>query len=65
VRATRYDRLHHFGTYLAAHQRAHSWVHKALAYRSAGKSAQAQATAQNVIHWLRRILVLEARVASG
>jgi hypothetical protein len=48
-------------TYVAAHHSAYLWANKALAYRRAGKSEQAQAAAERAHSWLRKIGVMETR----
>jgi len=47
-------------TYVEAHRRAYAWAEKAMAYRSAGKIAQASAAVAKVNLWLRKVAVLEA-----
>lgn len=44
--------------YVDAHKRAYAWAGKALAYRRAGKSAQARAAAQKARYWLRKAMAL-------
>ena len=49
-------------SYVAAHHSAYLWANKALAYRRAGKSDQAQAAAERAHNWLRKIEVMETQV---
>jgi hypothetical protein len=53
------------GAHVEANRRAHEWAEKCIAYREAGKTAQAKSAEGKARHWLRKALQLEARAAIG
>jgi hypothetical protein len=53
------------GAHIGANRRTHEWAEKCLVYRQAGKTAQAKAAEQKARHWLRKVMVFEARAATG
>ena len=57
------NKSRHPSAYVEAHQRAYAWADKAIAYRSAGKLAQAKAATEKARYWLRKITLLQGRPA--
>jgi hypothetical protein len=54
-----------FAAHVEANRRAHEWAAKCIAYREAGKYAQAKAAEQKARHRLRQVIVLKTRAAFG
>jgi hypothetical protein len=53
------------GAHIEANRLAHEWAEKCLAYRQAGKTAQARAAEGKARQWLRKVIAFEAWAASG
>jgi hypothetical protein len=61
--ATKNKRARSIGLHkrVGLYKRAYAWADKALAYRKAGKFAQAKAAAQKARYWLRKAMALDAQ----
>jgi hypothetical protein len=54
-----------FMAHIDANKRAQEWAVRCLELRAAGKAARAKAAEAKATGWLRKVLMLEKRVASG
>ena len=64
-RPARFDIHGSFAAHLRANQRAHEWAAKSIAYREAGKRAQAKTAEGKARTWLRKAMALEAHAVAG
>jgi hypothetical protein len=64
-RRTDFDIQIGFAAHVAANRQAHEWAEKCLAYRAAGKAAQAAAAERKAKHWLRKMMALEDLAGHG
>jgi hypothetical protein len=53
-----------FAAHVEANRRAHEWAEKCIAYREAEKHAQAKAAELKARHWLRSVMLREARAST-
>ena len=53
----------HVAANVQATRLAYEWVTKSIALRQTGKASQAKAAEQKARHWLKKAIVLEAKVA--
>jgi hypothetical protein len=54
-----------FMAHMDANKRAQEWAARCLELRAAGKAARAKAAEAKATGWLRKVLMLEKRAASG
>jgi hypothetical protein len=54
----------HGAAHVQATRLAYEWVTKSIALRETGNASQAKAAEHKARHWLKKAIILEAKVAS-